>query len=119
MTNEEALMLFERAGALLAGHFKLSSGLHSGTYVQCAVALQHPRYAEQLGRAGDVAVGLRQRLADLGGVTLDRTDRNCLRPPAELAKRVVVGTVDADTGRSPGRDHAPELSLRLHDSRRC
>ena len=39
------------AGALLSGHFRLSSGLHSGQYLQCAVALQHPTLAEKLGAA--------------------------------------------------------------------
>src|SRR5713226_6834306 len=51
MRCEEVLRLLESAGAIRQGHFELSSGLHSGTYVQCALALQHPRYAEQLGRA--------------------------------------------------------------------
>jgi orotate phosphoribosyltransferase len=43
--------LLEKVGAIRQGHFELSSGLHSGTYVQCALALQYPKYAEQLGRA--------------------------------------------------------------------
>ncbi len=51
MRPEEVLRLLESAGAIRQGHFELSSGLHSGTYVQCALILQHPRYAEQLGRA--------------------------------------------------------------------
>lgn len=51
MRPEEVLRLLESAGAIRQGHFELSSGLHSGTYVQCALVLQHPRYAEQLGRA--------------------------------------------------------------------
>ena len=51
MRPEEVVRLLESVGAIRQGHFELSSGLHSGTYVQCAVALQHPRYAEQLGRA--------------------------------------------------------------------
>src|SRR2546425_5186477 len=51
MRPEEVIRLLESVGAIRQGHFELSSGLHSGTYVQCAVALQHPRYAEQLGRA--------------------------------------------------------------------
>jgi len=51
MRPEEVLKLLESAGAIRQGHFELSSGLHSGTYVQCALVLQHPRYAEQLGRA--------------------------------------------------------------------
>jgi orotate phosphoribosyltransferase len=47
----ELLQLFEQAGAVKKGHFALSSGLHSDTYVQCALVLQHPQHAERLGRA--------------------------------------------------------------------
>ncbi len=43
--------ILEKASAIRQGHFELTSGLHSGTYVQCALALQYPKYAEQLGRA--------------------------------------------------------------------
>jgi orotate phosphoribosyltransferase len=50
-TREELLQLFETAGAIRHGHFELSSGLHSGTYVQCAMVLQYPRFAEKLGQA--------------------------------------------------------------------
>jgi len=50
-TREELLNLFETAGAIRHGHFELSSGLHSGTYVQCALVLQYPRFAEKLGQA--------------------------------------------------------------------
>jgi orotate phosphoribosyltransferase len=45
------LKIFETAGAIRHGHFELSSGLHSGTYVQCALVLQYPRFAEKLGQA--------------------------------------------------------------------
>jgi orotate phosphoribosyltransferase len=48
MTNEEALALFERAGALLKGHFKLSSGLHSGQYLEKFRLMQDPRLAEPM-----------------------------------------------------------------------
>jgi orotate phosphoribosyltransferase len=51
LKREELLKLFEAAGAIRQGHFELSSGLHSGTYVQCALVLQYPRFAEQLGQA--------------------------------------------------------------------
>lgn len=51
LKREELLKLFETAGALRQGHFELSSGLHSGTYVQCALVLQYPRFAERLGQA--------------------------------------------------------------------
>jgi orotate phosphoribosyltransferase len=44
------LELFRSTGAYLQGHFRLTSGLHSGEYLQCALVLQHPRYAERLGR---------------------------------------------------------------------
>jgi len=50
-TRDELLRLFETAGAIRHGHFELSSGLHSGTYVQCALVLQYPVFAEKLGRA--------------------------------------------------------------------
>ena len=51
LTREELLKMFEVAGAIRRGHFELSSGLHSATYVQCALALQYPRFAERLGQA--------------------------------------------------------------------
>ena len=42
--------LFRSTGAYLQGHFLLTSGLHSGAYLQCALVLQHPEAAEKLGR---------------------------------------------------------------------
>jgi orotate phosphoribosyltransferase len=51
LKREELLKMFESAGAIRHGHFELSSGLHSGTYVQCALVLQYPRFAEKLGQA--------------------------------------------------------------------
>lgn len=42
--------MFRSTGAYLAGHFRLTSGLHSPEYLQCALVLQHPRHAEALGR---------------------------------------------------------------------
>src|SRR6201982_3721411 len=48
-SREDLLKIFETAGAIRHGHFELSSGLHSATYVQCALALQYPRFAEKLG----------------------------------------------------------------------
>jgi orotate phosphoribosyltransferase len=44
------LDLFRSTGAYLSGHFRLTSGLHSAAYLQCALVLQHPRIAEDLGR---------------------------------------------------------------------
>jgi len=43
--------LLTRTGAMQTGHFLLSSGRHSGQYVQCALALEHPENAAKLGGA--------------------------------------------------------------------
>jgi orotate phosphoribosyltransferase len=51
MTRDELLDVFRRSGALLEGHFRLTSGLHSSAYLQCALVLQHPQQAEALGAA--------------------------------------------------------------------
>jgi orotate phosphoribosyltransferase len=51
MTDADVLQLFRESGALLEGHFRLSSGLHSGGYLQCALVLQHPDLAGVLGQA--------------------------------------------------------------------
>ena len=51
LTRDALLDLFRRSGALLEGHFRLTSGLHSPGYLQCALVLQHPAHAEALGRA--------------------------------------------------------------------
>ena len=46
---ESVLDLFRSTGAYLQGHFRLTSGLHSGEYLQCALVLRHPDAAERLG----------------------------------------------------------------------
>lgn len=48
---EQVIQRFRNTGALLEGHFVLSSGLHSAVYLQCALVLQHPLVAEEFGRA--------------------------------------------------------------------
>lgn len=48
MNDEQVLKIFEENGALLKGHFLLSSGLHSPRYLQCALVLQHPDTAGSL-----------------------------------------------------------------------
>lgn len=47
---EQVLELLRTTEALLEGHFLLTSGQHSGGYVQCAKVLQYPQHAETLGR---------------------------------------------------------------------
>jgi orotate phosphoribosyltransferase len=51
MDQDATLALFRRAGALLEGHFRLTSGLHSNGYLQSALVLQHPADAGALGAA--------------------------------------------------------------------
>ena len=51
MKPEEVIEKFKAAGALLEGHFVLTSGLHSTEYLQCALVLQDPARAEAFGRA--------------------------------------------------------------------
>jgi orotate phosphoribosyltransferase len=51
MTDSDVLDLFRKSGALLEGHFRLTSGLHSDRYLQSALVLQYPELAETLGHA--------------------------------------------------------------------
>jgi orotate phosphoribosyltransferase len=64
MTQSDVLTMFRHSGALLEGHFRLTSGLHSPGYLQCALVLQHPKHAEALGAA------LGQLVRPLGAVTV-------------------------------------------------
>ena len=51
MNNEEVFEHFRETGAMLEGHFQLSSGLHSDRYFQCALVLCEPARAEKLAQA--------------------------------------------------------------------
>jgi orotate phosphoribosyltransferase len=64
MDTNTVLDTFRKRSALLEGHFKLSSGLHSTGYLQCALVLQHPGDAEAMGRA------LAERLLALGATVV-------------------------------------------------
>jgi len=74
MTEQEVLALFEEHRAFLSGHFRLSSGLHSQRYLQCALILQRPGIAERL--CAELAARLKVGPVDavvgpaLGGVVL-------------------------------------------------
>ena len=91
MTRDELLDLYRRSGALLEGHFRLTSGLHSPGYLQCALVLQHPQHAEALGRA------LAERTRDwrptvvlspaLGGVVIGHEVARALGVRAIFAER--------------------------------
>jgi orotate phosphoribosyltransferase len=64
MNEADVRSLFRRSGALLDGHFRLSSGLHSPAYLQCALVLQHPADAAALGAA------LGERVRPLGATVV-------------------------------------------------
>jgi orotate phosphoribosyltransferase len=78
-------------GALLTGHFRLSSGLHSPSYVQCARLLEHPRNADPIG--ADLADRIRSWEARkivapaLGGVIIGYTVARALDLPSIFTER--------------------------------
>ncbi len=51
MNQTEVLQTFKDTGALLSGHFLLSSGLHSSQYLQCARVLENPQTSAKLCQA--------------------------------------------------------------------
>ena len=83
MTDAAVLDLFRQSGALLEGHFRLSSGLHSNRYLQSALVLQHPALAERLGAA------LAERIRDL-------------RPNAVLSPALGGIVIGQEVGRALG-----------------
>ena len=50
LVSESVMQIFRETGAYLKGHFRLTSGLHSNEYLQCALVLRHPAIAERFGR---------------------------------------------------------------------
>jgi orotate phosphoribosyltransferase len=89
------IALFEQTGALLKGHFRLTSGLHSPEYLQCALVLQYPSHAERLG--GELAIELRRIAAGkridlvvspaMGGVVIGHEVARALGAPAIFTER--------------------------------
>ena len=65
---DPTLALFAGTGAYLNGHFRLTSGLHSSEYLQCALVLQHPRHAEHLGQAMAQQLRVSAQGMDIAGV---------------------------------------------------
>jgi orotate phosphoribosyltransferase len=91
MTRDELLDLYRRSGALLEGHFRLTSGLHSPGYLQSALVLQYPQHAEKLGRAiADRTRDLRPTVVlspALGGVVIGHEAGRALGVRAIFAER--------------------------------
>jgi orotate phosphoribosyltransferase len=92
MTEAAVLSLFRDSGALLEGHFKLSSGLHSPGYLQCALVLMRPRDAEALGAAlGERVRNLGATLVlspAMGGIVIGQEVGRALNVNALFAERV-------------------------------
>ena len=91
MDAGDVIERFKRSGALLEGHFRLTSGLHSSGYLQCALVLQHPREAEALGEA--LAARVRDLRAEavlspaLGGIVIGQEVGRVLGVRALFAER--------------------------------
>jgi orotate phosphoribosyltransferase len=91
---ESVLDLFRATGAYLEGHFRLTSGLHSPNYLQCALVLRHPPAAEDLGRR--LAAQLRAIVAEpvdlvvspaLGGLIIGHEVARALGTPFLFTER--------------------------------
>jgi orotate phosphoribosyltransferase len=91
MNADDVLDLFRRSGALLEGHFRLSSGLHSDRYLQSALVLQYPDLASALGDALGARVRHLQPTAvlspALGGIVIGQEVARTLGVRALFAER--------------------------------
>lgn len=91
MRAEEVMERLRVTEALLEGHFVLTSGLHSGRYIQCARLLQYPWHAEAVGRAlGDLVRELRPQAVvgpALGGILVAHELGRALGVRALFAER--------------------------------
>ena len=87
----DVLALLSKTGALLQGHFRLSSGLHSRNYVQCALLLEYPRHAKAIGE--ELAARVRSIRAQkvvapaMGGVIIGYTVAEALDLPSVFTER--------------------------------
>jgi len=111
MTEEDVLAEFRAAGALLEGHFILSSGLHSPRYLQCARVLMDPARASRLAEAlaATISAELRTRIdvvvsPAMGGVIVGHEMGRALGVEALFVERP-TGTFELRRGfrLSPGQ----------------
>ena len=122
LTSDSVLSIFRETGALLEGHFLLTSGLHSNTYFQCAKVFQYPWHAEKLCQeiadhfrnekistvvspaVGGIIVGQEiARLLKIRSIFTERVDgRMTLRRGFEIAsdERVLIAEDVTTTGGS-------------------
>jgi orotate phosphoribosyltransferase len=90
--HSDVLDTFRASGALLEGHFRLSSGLHSNGYLQCALVLQHPRtaaaLAERLAATASAWTPDAVLSPALGGVVIGHEMARALGVRAMFAERL-------------------------------
>jgi orotate phosphoribosyltransferase len=91
LSKEQAIKIFSDSGALMEGHFKLTSGRHSNRYMQCAQVLQYPAYTEELachlaekfaGEKIDYVVG-----PAMGGIIVSYEVARQLKVPSMFTER--------------------------------
>src|SRR4029453_5682894 len=91
MEQDAVLDLFRKSGALLDGHFRLSSALHGSQYLQSALVLQFPEFADALGQAlADRTRHLQPTVVlspALGGIVIGQEVGRALGIPALFAER--------------------------------
>lgn len=91
LSPEQVEAMLVESGALMDGHFLLTSGRHSGRYVQCAQVLKYPEYSARLGEA--IADGFRGSGVDLvigpamGGILIAYEVARSLGKPCLFAER--------------------------------
>ena len=91
MTNEELMQILTETGAYQSGHFKLSSGFHSGNYIQCSQLLKFPRIAEKVcAEIGDLFKDENIEMVvgpAIGGILVAYEVGRALNVPAVFAER--------------------------------
>lgn len=94
MNQDDVLKIFKERGALLKGHFKLTSGLHSDTYLQCALLFQYGCDADRLGAELARAFKNQEKPVTavispaVGGIVLGYTIARAMNARAMFAERV-------------------------------
>ncbi len=92
LSEQEILSIFKETGALLHGHFILTSGLHSDTYFQCAKVFQYPWHSEFLCK--EIANHFRDEKVDvvvspaIGGIVVGQEIARLLNVRALFTERV-------------------------------
>jgi orotate phosphoribosyltransferase len=99
--ESDVLAILKETEAFLQGHFLLSSGLHSDTYIQCAKVLQYPKYAELFGRLIANQINTKIDLVvspALGGIIIGYEVARTLKVPFIFTEREESGDMTLRRG---------------------